>query len=298
MKKIVTHNGAFHADEVFAVATLCLVLANDFDIVRSRDEEIIKSADVVVDVGGVYDELKDRFDHHQKKSSGKRKNGIPYASFGLVWKKYGLVICGNEKIVEEVDSELVAPIDAGDNGIDVYKVTKYKIRPFTISDIVHSFNSTWKEIDRSQDEVFMEVVDLAKKILKRSIDRAKDKHEALKFIDEAYEKAEDKRVIVIDKGYPTRDISLNYIEPLFVVKPNQNGKWNIETIREDPKSFKSKIDLPHKWGGLNGKELQKITGVKDAVFCHKKLFLAVTDTKEGALELVYKALEEKENKLK
>ncbi len=43
-------------------------------------------------------------------------------------------------------------------------------------------------------------------------------------------------------------------------------------------------------GGLRDEELQKITGVEDAVFCHKGLFLAVSKSKEGAVKLAELAL--------
>ena len=36
--------------------------------------------------------------------------------------------------------------------------------------------------------------------------------------------------------------------------------------------------------------LQKVTGVEDAVFCHKGLFLAVAKSKEGAIKLAELAL--------
>jgi len=36
--------------------------------------------------------------------------------------------------------------------------------------------------------------------------------------------------------------------------------------------------------------LQKITGVSDAFFCHKGLFLAVTGSKESAIKLAELAL--------
>src|SRR5437764_1161911 len=94
---IVAHNGNFHADDVFAVATVLLVLErSDFPawrqaipkIIRTRDPKTIEKADFVVDVGGVYDAENNRFDHHQAGGAGTRANGIPYASFGLVWKKF------------------------------------------------------------------------------------------------------------------------------------------------------------------------------------------------------------------
>jgi uncharacterized UPF0160 family protein len=290
MKKLITHNGSFHADEVFAIATLQIVLANEVEVIRTREENIINTGDFVVDVGGVYDELKDRFDHHQKNGVNKRENGIPYASFGLVWKKYGLTICGNQSIVDEIDNEIVEAIDAVDNGIDIYKITRYKIRPFTISDIVHSFNSTWKETDRSQDQAFFEAVSLAKNILQRLIARVKDKFEAGRFVTDAYNSAIDKRLIILDGNYPAKDILCTFSEPLYVIKPTLDLRWNVEALKDDPRSFKNRKDLPKKWGGKSGLALQKITGVSDAIFCHKNLFLAVANSKEGAIALAQKAL--------
>ena len=78
MKKIGTHNGVFHADDVFACATLSLIFP-DSEIVRSRDPKILASCDFRVDVGGKYDPSTNDFDHHQGKIL--RDNGIPYAAF-------------------------------------------------------------------------------------------------------------------------------------------------------------------------------------------------------------------------
>lgn len=56
MVKIGTHNGSFHCDEALG----CFLLKQtdrfrDADIVRTRDEEVLKQLDVVIDVGGKYD---------------------------------------------------------------------------------------------------------------------------------------------------------------------------------------------------------------------------------------------------
>ena len=54
--KIITHSGSYHADDVFAVATLTLLLGlNKVEIVRTRDRDTIETGDYVVDVGGEYD---------------------------------------------------------------------------------------------------------------------------------------------------------------------------------------------------------------------------------------------------
>ena len=66
-QKIGTHNGTFHCDEALA----CFMLKQlpeykHADIVRTRNPEELAKCDVVVDVGGVYDPEKHRYDHHQR----------------------------------------------------------------------------------------------------------------------------------------------------------------------------------------------------------------------------------------
>lgn len=54
--RIGTHNGTFHCDE--ALACWILTKTKQFrhaQIVRTRDQNILKDLDAVLDVGGVYD---------------------------------------------------------------------------------------------------------------------------------------------------------------------------------------------------------------------------------------------------
>jgi len=76
---IATHNGVFHSDDVFAVASLLVLLEATpavSTVIRTRDENLIRKADFAVDVGGVYAPDKNRFDHHQIGGAGKRGNKI------------------------------------------------------------------------------------------------------------------------------------------------------------------------------------------------------------------------------
>src|SRR3989344_2504806 len=98
-KKLITHNGSFHTDDIFAAATLSVLLerkGETYEIIRTRDEEIIKTGDYVFDVGGIYDKEKNRFDHHQVGGAGKSESGIEYSSFGLVWEKFGEEFCNSK----------------------------------------------------------------------------------------------------------------------------------------------------------------------------------------------------------
>jgi len=62
-----THHGTFHCDEALATALLKLLPAfADHAVVRTRDPAQLAKCDIVVDVGGEYDDAAKRYDHHQK----------------------------------------------------------------------------------------------------------------------------------------------------------------------------------------------------------------------------------------
>lgn len=66
-KTIGTHNGTFHCDEVLACCMLKILPEyNEAEIVRTRDENVLKTCDIVVDVGGKYEPKSHRYDHHQR----------------------------------------------------------------------------------------------------------------------------------------------------------------------------------------------------------------------------------------
>lgn len=287
-KTIVTHDGKFHADEVFAVSALKL-LEPDALLVRTRNLERIAKGDYVVDVGGVYEPAINRFDHHQQAGAGVRGNGIPYAAFGLVWKKFGEQICGSADIALRVEIVLVAPIDANDNGVDL-STPKYEgVSPYAIPDAVRSFIPTFEEKEVSLDTRFTEVSRFAKQILEREIERARALVNGIGQVRLAYETAMDKRLIVMDGDYSWKDTLAGLPEPIYVVHP-QDDTWRLYCVRTDPHLFVNRKDLPESWAGLRDEALAKVTGVPGAVFVHRNRFMAVVKSKEGALALAQKAL--------
>lgn len=59
MARIGTHSGTFHCDEALGCFLLKQTDAfKDAGIVRTRDPDVLKDLDVVIDVGGVYDPSK------------------------------------------------------------------------------------------------------------------------------------------------------------------------------------------------------------------------------------------------
>lgn len=292
---IVAHSGQFHADDIFAVATLMLMLEekHEIKVVRSRDPEVITAADYVVDVGGIYDEEKKRFDHHQEGRAGSRENGIFYSSFGLVWKAYGEGIAGSSEIMVALDKKLVSSIDARDNGVASPKPLIDDVYMYDICDFFGAYKIGWQDNENELDVNFLFCVDIAKNLLKREIKGLKDKKEAEDEIDKEYANNKDKRLIILNKYYSRHTDTLSkYSDVLMVLSPKMSdGTWAVETIRTDPKSYEARIDFPQSWAGKSDEELEKVTGVPGSVFCHNGRFLVVAKTKEAALKLAQLALE-------
>ena len=293
-KKLITHSGSFHSDDVFACATLCLVLEKNnekFEITRTRDEKIIKNGDYVFDIGGIYDEKENRFDHHQIGGAGKRNNGIEYAACGLVWKKFGVKLCSSEEVANMVDIRLFAPIDAGDNGFELVE-NKYEVTPYYIQHLISSMRPTWREENLSKDTMFLKCVEIAKIVLTREIIQAQDALLAEELVISIYKNTEDKRIVVLDNDYPWQYILNSFAEPLYVIHFQEtNNSWQVEAVKENPKTFVNRKNFPKSWAGLRDEDLQNVSGVPDAIFCHRGLFLAVAKTKEGAMKLAQIAVE-------
>ena len=290
-KTVVVHDGKFHCDDIFAVATLELALGQKLNVVRTRDVAQIEKADFVADVGGVHNPDTNRFDHHQKGGAGTHANGIPYASFGLVWKKYGEKLCDSKLVAEKIEENLVCAIDADDNGVPLATFIG-NAEPRSLQSFFYAFRPSWKEDQKMYDENFVRLVDVAVDFLKREIVKTKDLIEASSAVSLAYQNALDKRIIILETNYPYNDELQKHQEPVFVVSLRPNGSWGVNTISADHKNhFELRKQLPTAWAGLRDEDMAKASGVSDAIFCHNGRFLAVAKSKEGALALAQKALE-------
>ena len=319
---IVTHGSNFHPDDICATAAALLYYGVDktglgkflegyadikerhsgefVRVVRTLDTEVMKKATILMDIGREYDEKRNRFDHHQEGGAGKREDGTPYASFGLVWKKFGKKIVGNQEVADYVDRMLVKHIDAMDNGLGIAKsLFKDGTPPLLFEDLINfdcdlvfSLNLKESEMKRVFDKTFFKLIPIAQKMIILTALKGFASIEADKKLEQAYNKAEDKRVIILDKKMPFK--FSKFKEPLFEVYPSLRGGWAGQTIRITEGSYESRAYFPKAWAGLIDSDLQKKTGVADARFCHLGRFLVVADSKEGVLKLVDLALKEVE----
>lgn len=291
MMQIATHSGPFHADDVLATAVL-LSLFPEAEVLRSRDQSELDKADIVYDVGQVYDHSLGRYDHHQKGRGGERENGIYYSALGLIWKHYGLEWCDNDEGVwQYIDESLVQYIDADDNGQDLFQLNELGIAPVTLGSVLTNwFRPNYGE-RQDFDGRFMEAVECAQSLLERYKKRVQATLKAERDASMAYEASQDKRVLVLDSYIPLGRAAERMPELLYKVYPEENtNRWRLEAIPKAKGSFESKRLLPEHWAGLSGEEFVRVSGVEDAVFCHNARFIAGAESKEGALRLLEQAL--------
>jgi len=285
-KTIATHNGSFHADDVFSVAAFKLIFPS-FKLIRTRDMALINEADIVIDVGGEYDAEKGRFDHHQRGGAGERDNGIPFSSFGLIWQKYGLAICeGNQEVANALDAGLVSTIDAIDCGHveGIYE-------GISLSQTISMFNPTWEE-GGDFDSCFDEAVGFATRVLTRFIASANGGISAKAIVAKAIDDAEDPRVIVLAKYTPwKRTVHALSEAALYVVYPSPTGQWRIQAVPVERGSFEDRKSLPKPWAGLSDEALQEVCGIDDAMFCHNGRFIAGAESFESTMKMAAMAVE-------
>ena len=296
----VTHTAPHHADEVFATAMLSILFP--VELFRTRDQETTDNANAIVyDVGGEFDPIRKRFDHHQKSFSEIRDDGISYSSAGLIWREYGVSIVKTitktrpiddvmaAEVVSLVDEALIRGIDARDNG------QGEKGDSMSVSSVISACNSLWDE-NEDADTCFLRACDLATAIFVREIKVAISTIRGRKLVADKI-KTVDGPILIMDQfigGWLEEVLntgSPNVADLLFAVFPATNGDWNIKAIPPSKENMMGqRKSFPDTWRGLKDEELAEVSGVKTAIFCHNAGFFAVAKTKEDAIVLAEKAV--------
>lgn len=300
-KTVVTHNGLFHADEGFGVAFLNLLLGPEMRVVRTRNPAQIEQAYVALDVGGVYDNAKLRYDHHQRNFLDVHEGtSVKLAACGLIWRHFGTCLITKlhpeldieqvKSLWQSVDEAICRPVDLQDNGQGTFKVDGAEAQALTVSMMVAAFNQ--QDIySPAQDEAFMRVVEILKEYILNFLRSEANKLQLLKEAEEAVKAQLGSRVLVLDKFLPYREAVLkaNAEGGQFdLVTYPANGQWNIQTVPVDDSTenfYSQRVSLPQRLWGLTGPDASKESlGGSALVFCHKTGFLAAVkaDTAEAA----------------
>ncbi|KAK6016188.1 hypothetical protein OSTOST_18331, partial [Ostertagia ostertagi] len=144
---------------------------------RTRDSSTLETCDIVVDVGGVYDHSKKRYDHHQKEFNDTMQTlgvldfNTKLSSAGLVYAHYGKQLIAEilgtsheDRMVgifyRKLYETFVEAVDAIDNGIPQYDgIPRYHMSG-GLSGRVGHLNPHWNEVDVNPDERFQQAMEL------------------------------------------------------------------------------------------------------------------------------------------
>lgn len=293
--KYITHAGTMHADEVFATAFLDLY-NKDIEVMRVSEVEKAKIRKDAI----VYDIGRGKFDHHQEDAK-VRENGIKYSSLGLLFEEFGKDYLKQEKIedIDEVyvgmEKELIEAIDAIDNGVFPEIIAPYKVK--TISDIIKLFNPSFGSNEK-EEEQFIKAVEVAKQIWQETLYSVIGKVKAKKIVLEKIKK-EKNDYLELEEYLPYEETLLKTEEGdhlLFVMYPSNRGGYGIKTIKKSLEDKTDRMLFPESWAGLENKELEKVSNIKDISFCHSGRFLVTCKTKEAAYQVLDQLLSTKKEK--
>lgn len=278
---VATHSGSFHADDVLAFALIRAFRDREARVIRTRDLDRIRAADMAIDVGGEFDPSTGRFDHHQASYEGDRSS----AGMVLDWLESENAVTAD--VAATLRRDIVDHVDAVDNG----RVTPQPGIP-CFSTIVAISNHT-AGTDEQLLANYLDAAAMAERVVDgiragcAQITAAR----AVVVAGMAEAEAAGRAVIFLDEycvWKPAYFQNGGVDHPTeFVLLPG-DGKWRIVAIPPEPGSFANKRPLPAEWAGLVDGELSEVVGVEGAVFCHKNRFVAVFATRDGALDALGK----------
>lgn len=280
---IATHSGPFHADDVFAVALLNLLVNEEYEVVRTRDQSIINNAEFAIDVGGVHDAPNGRFDHHQNDYTGTK------SSVGLLldWLSApgGYV---SEFAADELRSCLIDELDDADtNGT-----------PSAMSLLIWSMNPQWNDAEPGDfDKKFGEAVKFAEGVLDSFLKQAESKELAKMRLDTIARSGEvvESECYLPDMAF---EVAKRSEDALFVIWPSSETQWMVQCVPPVGDRTSQRLPFQANIAGLRGEELEAVVGdlgsdIKPAsVFVHKGAFIGGASTREGAFKLANFALQQ------
>ncbi len=313
---IATHDGTFHADETTACAILTYLYDNN-TIIRSRDSLELEKADIIIDVSNQNDDK--HFDHHSKDFTLCRDNGIKYATAGLMWKKFGidylklvakkeLEFTPSAKVIQNaflrIDENFMSMIDLNDNGQLTSYVEKIS-SPKNESEqaIVDELNELYQaspdipyivammnlpnQTGADQDKAFLNTVKMLRTILLNSAINALSTESGIEKVLEFYKGGP---MLIMHERLPWTSAVLNNLDIfkdcLIAVYPDRKLRWRVQSLpMSKAQRFKNRLSAPVAWRGLNDKDLDAITGLKNTTFIHKSGFTGGASTFEDNLEL-------------
>ncbi|GLH06119.1 UPF0160 protein MYG1, mitochondrial [Gryllus bimaculatus] len=316
-----THNGTFHCDEVLACYMLKQLPAyKNAEIIRTRDQTVLDSCDIVVDVGGEFDTSRHRYDHHQREfneSMNSLNPAYPWktklSSAGLVYYHFGhniikamLPDCDEDSInatYKQVYEYFIQEIDGIDNGVPMFDGEPHYRITTNLSSRVANLNPAWNSPNRDETDGFYKALELVGEEFKDRITyKATVWWPARSLVRDAlnnrYKAHESGEIMIFDNDTfcPWKE-HLFDLEAETKIDPNikfvlfcDRGVWRVQAVPVAVGSYICRVFLWKDWHGLRDDELVKVSGIDGCVFVHGTGFIGGNKTKEGALEMATQSL--------
>ncbi|KAM9534677.1 MYG1 exonuclease [Salvelinus alpinus] len=322
-KRIGTHNGTFHCDEVLACFFLHqLPEYKDAEIVRTRDPAELAKCDIVVDVGGEFDPKKHLYDHHQRTFSETFHSLCPekpwvtkLSSAGLVYLHFGRRVLSQLTSLKEGDRQLevlydklyenlVEEVDAVDNGISQYDGEARYAVSTTLSARVGHLNPRWNSKSQDTEEGFHKALGMVGAEFLDRVDFYQNSWLPARVVVEGAVQMRKQvdpsgEVVVFSQGgCPWKEHLFSLEKELsvdttikFVLYPDQNGQWRVQCVPAGLHTFNNRLSLLEEWRGVRDEALSELSGIPDCVFVHAGGFIGGNKTEEGALEMARRTLQ-------
>ena len=225
-------------------------------------------------------------------------------------------------VYEEVYRRFVEGVDAGDNGVPQYAEDAKPAyqQPPSLASRVSALNQEWtrpydhcQALVRFQQAMVLaggELLELARHIMDAELPARAAVRMALR--RRLSDPGADPRIIEIAEcpwrehlsaleaegaaggaagGAVGGETGAAQVRVLYGVYPDRAGQgWRVLCATEPGRRFASRRPLPTAWRGLSGEALQRACGVPDATFVHAAGFIGGALSREGAMELVRRAL--------
>lgn len=325
--KIGTHDGTFHCDEVLGTYLLQIIYP-DSEIVRSRDQNILSTCDIVIDVGGKYDPSKHLYDHHQREFNESFSTVVPgkpwttkLSSAGLVYCHFGLDIISKILGIEKTDDlvnmiydkayeNFIEEIDGIDNGVPQFDGEPRYCITTNLSSRVSKFNKQWNSTDEfNESETFQNAQKLVgSEFTERVLGYANVWWPARKIVKDSilnrFNIDESGEIVELLSGHCPWKEHLFELEKqmgiektiIYVLFSDNHNRWRVQAVSVTSRSFILRIPLASEWQGLRDEELSNVAGIKGCIFVHSSGFIGGNETREGALQMALKSLELYKNK--
>lgn len=300
---IATHDGTFHWDDCLAV--WLLRQHPDYltaTIIRTRRQELLDEADVVVDVGGVYDPATGRFDHHQREFDlffSQEYHGERMSAAGLVYRHFGREVLRHlfpqvsatrdfEWLYQYIYRYYIRVIDAIDNGRGALAVPPGQPVPTCLWTDPTSMSCRIERIYRiAGEEGFKTAYKMAGQDLLEWIQYTLHSVvPARHILMEAFRDAGERSYLVLsercDYDPLLHDLEREFgREFLYVVYPDGEGDagevpGRIKAVPISRDSFITRKPLPEAWRGLREEALKNIPGAEGITFVHHTGFTCGT----------------------